>query len=220
MGGWEVGNVLTFADSRQTTNGRTDGRTGGRTGGRPTFGVTVRVDGVVRKSHFVAFSCCVHNKVCCKRQANNFSVYHKNAMCIIYGNYLILHVSRLLNPFTPRSDQFQISPAASPEIYHAVRRTWLFIAYRDEGWLFYQSSTTSLIHFSLHTVIGWVILCNNRWLHWSAWQWGVLPLDCRSFAGSYHCSGWTGSCICICRRLCPGDRPRPEKSSAKYRQLR
>ena len=38
-----------------------------------------------------------------------------------------------LNPFTPESDQCQISPAASPEIlHHTVRRTWLFIAYSDE----------------------------------------------------------------------------------------
>ena len=38
-----------------------------------------------------------------------------------------------LNPFTPESDQCQISPAASQEIWHhTVRRTWLFIAYSDE----------------------------------------------------------------------------------------
>ena len=38
-----------------------------------------------------------------------------------------------LNPFTPKSDQFQISPANSPEIlHHTVWRTWLFIAYSDE----------------------------------------------------------------------------------------
>ena len=48
-----------------------------------------------------------------------------------------------LNPFTPESDQCQISPAASPEIlHHTVRRTWLFIAYSDEKWLYYK--------FSLH----------------------------------------------------------------------
>ena len=35
-----------------------------------------------------------------------------------------------LKPFTPKSDQCQISPAASPEIlHHTVWRTWLFIAY-------------------------------------------------------------------------------------------
>ena len=37
------------------------------------------------------------------------------------------------DPFTPKNDQFQISPVASPEIsHHAVWRTWLFIAYSDE----------------------------------------------------------------------------------------
>ena len=36
---------------------------------------------------------------------------------------------KCLNPFTPKSDQCQISPAASAEIlHHAVWRTWLFIA--------------------------------------------------------------------------------------------
>ena len=36
-------------------------------------------------------------------------------------------------PFTPKSDQFQISPKASPEILNrTVWRTWLFIAYSDE----------------------------------------------------------------------------------------
>ena len=45
------------------------------------------------------------------------------------------------NPSTPKSDQFQISPAAPPEIlYHTVWRTWLFIAYSDERWLYYQLS--------------------------------------------------------------------------------
>ena len=48
-----------------------------------------------------------------------------------------------LNPFTPESDQCQNSPAASQEIWHhTVWRTWLFIAYSDEKWLYYK--------FSLH----------------------------------------------------------------------
>ena len=47
----------------------------------------------------------------------------------------------LFSPFTPQSDQCQISPAASPEIlYHTVWRTWLFIAYSDERWLCYRFS--------------------------------------------------------------------------------
>ena len=46
-----------------------------------------------------------------------------------------------VNPFTPKSDQCQLSPAASPVIlHHTVRRTWLFIAYSDERWLYYQFS--------------------------------------------------------------------------------
>ena len=55
-----------------------------------------------------------------------------------------------ITPFTPKSDQSPISPAASPEILHyTVRRTWLFIAYSLERWLHYQFSLASLIHFSL-----------------------------------------------------------------------
>ena len=47
------------------------------------------------------------------------------------------------------SDEFRISPAASPEIlHHTVSwRTRLFIAYSDERWLYYQFSLTSHIHF-------------------------------------------------------------------------
>ena len=40
-----------------------------------------------------------------------------------------------VNPFTPKSDQFQISPAASPEIWHhTVWRTWLFITYLEDDY--------------------------------------------------------------------------------------
>ena len=47
-------------------------------------------------------------------------------------------------PF-PKSDQFQISPTASPEIlHHAGWGTWLFIAYSDERWLHYQFSLQHL----------------------------------------------------------------------------
>ena len=47
----------------------------------------------------------------------------------------------VFKPFTPKSDQCPISPAASREILHyTVWRTWLFIAYSDERWLYYQFS--------------------------------------------------------------------------------
>ena len=50
-----------------------------------------------------------------------------------------------INPFTPKSDQCQISPAASPEIlHHTVWRTWHFIAYLDARWLYYQFSLPHL----------------------------------------------------------------------------
>ena len=60
-----------------------------------------------------------------------------------WENVLFELGSERVNPFTPKSDQFQIFPAASPEIlHHTVWRNWLFIAYSDESWLYYQ--------FSLH----------------------------------------------------------------------
>ena len=50
-----------------------------------------------------------------------------------------------LTPFTPKSDQCQISPAASQEIWHhTVWRTWFFIAYSDERWLSNQLSIPHL----------------------------------------------------------------------------
>ena len=49
--------------------------------------------------------------------------------------------SQPFNPFTPKSDQCQISSAASPVILHrTVWGIWLFIAYSDERWLYYQFS--------------------------------------------------------------------------------
>ena len=57
------------------------------------------------------------------------------------------------NPFTPESDQCQNSPAASQEIWHhTVWRTWLFIAYSDEKWLYYKFS----LHHSYNRFLkGW-----------------------------------------------------------------
>ena len=59
----------------------------------------------------------------------------QTAYCSLRRKQTVPNIS-LNNPFTPESDQCQISPAASPEIlHHTVRRTWLFIAYSDERWL-------------------------------------------------------------------------------------
>ena len=58
-----------------------------------------------------------------------------------------------INPFTPESDQCQIFPPAPLEIlHHTVWRTWLFIAYSDEKWLYYKFS----LHHSYYRFLkGW-----------------------------------------------------------------
>ena len=54
------------------------------------------------------------------------------------------------NPFTPKSDQFQISPAAPPVIlYHTVWRTWLFLTQSYVKMIIVTILPTSPIHFSL-----------------------------------------------------------------------
>ena len=56
-----------------------------------------------------------------------------------------------VSPFTPKSYQFQTSPATSPEISrHKVWRTCLYTAYSDARWLYYQFShyLTYTVHFS------------------------------------------------------------------------
>ena len=70
-----------------------------------------------------------------------------------HGKHCIPALLVLINPFTPKSDQCQISPAASPEtLRHTVWRTWLFIAYSGERWLYYKYLLPHLYIFSLR---GW-----------------------------------------------------------------
>ena len=58
--------------------------------------------------------------------------------------------SSYFNPFTPKSDQVQIFPAASPEISHrTVWTTWLFIPYSDRKMIIITILITSLVRFSL-----------------------------------------------------------------------
>ena len=57
------------------------------------------------------------------------------------------------NPFTPGSDQYLISPAASQDIcHHTVWGTWLFIVSSDRRWLYYQFLLPYLYIFALK---GW-----------------------------------------------------------------
>ena len=70
-----------------------------------------------------------------------------------YNDWLLMQLHIVVNPFTPESDQCQNSPAASQEIWHhTVWRTWLFIAYSDEKWLYYKFS----LHHSYNRFLkGW-----------------------------------------------------------------
>ena len=63
------------------------------------------------------------------------------------------HIIIVVFCFTPESDQCQNSPAASQEIWHhTVWRTWLFISYSDEKWLYYKFS----LHHSCNRFLkGW-----------------------------------------------------------------
>ena len=77
-----------------------------------------------------------------------------NAKFEYYFLLLFTHTALISNnPFTPESDQCQNSPAASQEIWHhTVWRTWLFIAYSDEKWLYYKFS----LHHSYNRFLkGW-----------------------------------------------------------------
>ena len=70
--------------------------------------------------------------------------------CFLYWSFSCN--TRVINSSTPKSDEFQISPAASPEIlHHTVWRTWLFIAILIWKIIMYclNSLTTSPIHFSI-----------------------------------------------------------------------
>ena len=81
-------------------------------------------------------------------------IVYNTSISLIHNKHINLFQSTLfLNPFTPESDQCQNSPAASQEIWHhTVWRTWLFIAYSDEKWLYYKFS----LHHSYNRFLkGW-----------------------------------------------------------------
>ena len=96
-------------------------------------------------------------------ESGHFSIvdswYYSELLCFLElaqhrGNvYLMSSVMPALNPFSPESNQCQNSPAASQEIWHhTVWRTWLFIAYSDEKWLYYKFS----LHHSYNRFLkGW-----------------------------------------------------------------
>ena len=73
-----------------------------------------------------------------------------------------------LNPFTPKSDQFRICPAAPPEIlHHTVWRTWLFIAYSDEEWLILPILRHCVTYTFLFGRLGECTFWGWEWKGWS-----------------------------------------------------
>ena len=90
---------------------------------------------------------------CTVRPYTVLSPYAVSSVVLFYQYYVLCCIHACISPFTPESDQCQNSPAASPEIlHHTVRRTWLFIAYSDEKWLYYKF----LLHHSYNLFLkGW-----------------------------------------------------------------
>ena len=92
-----------------------------------------------------------------KTEKNNNWEWEKKGLqeqfFLIHSQQLWANSAICFNPFTPESDQCQNSPAASQEIWHrTVWRTWLFIAYSDEKWLYYKFS----LHHSYNRFLkGW-----------------------------------------------------------------
>ena len=67
-------------------------------------------------------------------------------------------------PFASKSDLFQISPAASPEILHHTWKTWLFIANSDEIWLYYQLFPPHLFVYHWEVWRMYVLILGVKWL--------------------------------------------------------
>ena len=101
---------------------------------------------------------CSSSGACCRsrgRPSSSGSRWSPTLRCGFNKQFYrcILQVCPWLNPFTPKSGQVQISPAAPPVILlHIVWRTWLFIAYSDERFLCYQFS---LPHLHISLLKGW-----------------------------------------------------------------
>ena len=122
------------------------------------------------------------------------------------------NVKPWINPFTPGSDQFQISPTASPEIlHHTLWRTWLFPGYSE------RSLYTTNSHYLTHTFLlkGWENVLfeigRERLNEVISWQCASISFDFRHF-----CSGaWPESGVGSRQRnfwLC-------RRNQVQYRQL-
>ena len=74
-----------------------------------------------------------------------------------YSSWKLTGISfRLYNPFTPESDQLKLfSCSLTRTITWRRWRSWLFMAYSDERWLYYQFSLPHFIYISAFLVWEW-----------------------------------------------------------------
>ena len=128
----------------------------------------------------------------------------------------------LFYPFTPKSDQNPISPAASPEILHHSMKKMALHSFLRWKLIILPIPTTSPIHLSLK---GWENVCFWTW-EWNSWLYVTnrhivqkasyrtcLPTPFFSFLITNSCpSSW-----CFCLR--PLDRCTVLQRSDKQRQL-
>ena len=115
------------------------------------------------------------------------------------------------------SDQCQISPAASQEILrHTVWRTWLFIAYSGERWLYYKFLLPYLYIFSLkgwenvlfelrseRVNAKWNWLASDRLQPWLILEWGgpeMSSLSDPGCGGEVDWEGGRGGVFLLCSR--------------------
>ena len=134
------------------------------------------------------------------------------------------------NPFIPKSDQVQISPAASPEIlHHTVWRTWLFIDYSDERWLYTTNShylPYTFLFKKVHAVgslrswrsqpMRWTVFTGAILNWWQMGDWGlVTKLRCGGkgsrpwtlCTASTETASYAGSAV-ACNDASPLETPR------------
>ena len=85
---------------------------------------------------------------------NFVSIAYSNEEMIILPILITSRIMYIFNPLTPKSDQFQISPAASPQIlHHTVWRTWPSVALVSCMVIILPILTTSYISLKVREIV-------------------------------------------------------------------